>query len=56
MEIKSGATVAEDWLNGLTKWCTLAGGDSEPAQIIYGGGESFEFKGVSIRAWDQMDK
>ena len=50
VEIKSGETVAGDFFRGLTRWRALAG-QSAPATLVYGGGESYVRNGVDVRGW-----
>jgi len=54
MEIKSGATVASDWLAGLDRLRKLVGeGVVEPG-LVYGGDESFTRNGVEVKSWRQI--
>lgn len=54
VEIKSGATFTKEWVKGLQRWCALAGERAGSAELVYGGEESFEFKGIHIRSWKEM--
>ncbi len=52
VEIKSGATFAADWLDGLVKWRKFAG-DTPTLKpvLIYGGDESHEREGCLLTGW-----
>lgn len=54
IEIKSGATFAADWLQGLRKWQKLAGQDSLPPALVYGGSDSHEREGCQLLAWHDL--
>lgn len=51
VEIKSGQTIADDMFDGLRWWSRLAGVPLEAATLIYGGGENYVRRGVSVRPW-----
>ena len=51
VEVKSGQTVASDWLRALDAWRRLTGDPSGPAALVYGGETSQQRHGVAIRAW-----
>lgn len=51
VEIKSGATFAEDWLRGLNKWCAVVGKRAIKPWIIYGGDQSYEREHAKVIAW-----
>jgi uncharacterized protein len=51
IECKSGATIADDWLNGLTRWTKLAGADAEPPILIHGGTSTGMREGVKLVPW-----
>lgn len=52
VEIKSGATFAADWLDGLAKWRKFAG-ETPTAKpvLIYGGEESHERESCYLSSW-----
>lgn len=52
VEIKSGATIAEDWFKGLDYWQRLAGTDSNGI-LVYGGDQSFIRHGYQVCSWRQ---
>jgi predicted AAA+ superfamily ATPase len=52
IEIKSGKTVTRDSFSGLEKWLALAGDMAINPTLIYGGGENYSHKGISIRGWE----
>lgn len=51
IEIKSGATLASDWLVGLHKWLDLAGDDAVFPILVYGGERRWRENGVEIFPW-----
>jgi predicted AAA+ superfamily ATPase len=52
VEIKSGATYAADWLDGLAKWRKFAGETpTVKPLLIYGGEESHEREACFLTAW-----
>lgn len=55
MEIKSGATVARDFFAGLEKWLALAGTLGVDPMLVYGGGSSWQHKGIRVVAWRDLD-
>ena len=54
-EIKSGATFASDWLDGVNKWKTLAGDSAATPSLIFGGDESFEREQCHVVSWRDID-
>jgi hypothetical protein len=50
VEIKSGATFLPETLDAARRWQALAGADAAPPLLVYGGSESFEFKGRNREA------
>lgn len=54
IEIKSGATFAADWLQGLRKWQKFAGQDNLPPALVYGGSDSHEREGCQLLAWHDL--
>ncbi len=53
IEIKSGATVAADFYNGLKYWRQLAGG-AAPAALIYAGDTQFVRQGIHTYPWSVL--
>lgn len=51
IECKSGATIAGDWLNGLSRWVALAGAESEPPVLVHGGTSAGLREGVHLIPW-----
>ncbi len=51
VEIKSGATIASDWMDNLQKWLKLAGENAEEAWIIYGGDKGQRRKHATVLPW-----
>lgn len=51
IEIKSGQTVASDFLKEIGHWRSLIGNQTLPAGLIYGGNDSYKRQGVSILSW-----
>lgn len=54
IEIKSGATFSNDWLNTLRKWPGFAGKAAREPWIIYGGSDSHERQGAKVIAWSDL--
>ena len=54
IECKSGATIAGDWLSGLTRWVTLAGPDAEPPVLVHGGTSAGLREGVRLIPWYEL--
>ncbi len=54
IEVKSGQTVASDFLAGLDYWRALAGESRAPAALVYGGDRSFRRKGVAVYDWASL--
>jgi predicted AAA+ superfamily ATPase len=52
VEIKSGETIADDFLKGIDYWRTLPGQQDAPAGLVYGGGSSFMRRGVAVYSWN----
>lgn len=55
VEIKSGQTIAPQFLSGLNKWMGIAGESALPPQLIYGGTESMTRNGVQILSWQAIN-
>jgi uncharacterized protein len=56
IEIKSGATIASDFMDNLKKWSTLAGNLEQPLRLIYGGDRQFVVDNTQIIPWSQLDQ
>ena len=54
VEIKSGQTVAADFLTALKKWCVLSGTPDRPAVLVYGGEQELANHNVSIVPWRKL--
>jgi uncharacterized protein len=54
VEIKSGATIAPDWLTAFEAWLALAGSVAKAPHIVYGGEEAQSRKGIRILPWRQI--
>lgn len=51
VEMKSGRTVAGDWMKGILKWKSIAGTHARDLSLVYGGEREFERQGVRICSW-----
>jgi len=51
VEIKSGATLADDWFRSLERWMALAGKAAASPRLVYGGDEAWKRGGVEIVPW-----
>ena len=54
VEIKSGQTVASDFMTSLRKWCELSGIPDRPALLVYGGTTSFVNGNISLVPWRNL--
>ena len=55
-EIKSGATFASDWMDGVHKWPRLAGNEAGVPTLVYGGEASFDREQCHVLSWRDVDK
>ncbi len=53
VEIKSGQTVNRDFFTGLERWMRLGGKLAKAPALIYGGTDSYTYKGIDIISWNQ---
>ncbi|MCF7837495.1 MAG: ATP-binding protein [Candidatus Marinimicrobia bacterium] len=51
LEVKAGATLADDWLKSMAQWSALAGQRAAPGCLVYGGRDPWERGGVQIVPW-----
>jgi uncharacterized protein len=56
IEIKSGQTVAADWLKSLTRWQQLAGSRAGVLRLVYGGELGVTRSGVELVPWRVMGR
>lgn len=54
IEIKSGSTLARDWLDAIRKWQGFAGDMALPPWLIYGGEEGYRREGVKVSGWREL--
>lgn len=54
VEIKSGQTIAPDFLKGLKKWRELSGAPERPAMLVYGGTTAHTADYVAIVPWRDL--
>jgi hypothetical protein len=54
VEVKSGATFHQDFIASLSRFSGTAGKDLKRSVLVYGGTESFDFKGVAIVPWNAL--
>ena len=54
IEIKSGATLADDFFAGLRYWLSLAGHPDGPAALVYGGAPSVRRQGIAVYSWADL--
>ena len=54
IEVKSGATVASDWLTDLRAWLDLAGPVAERPTLVYGGDARQSRRGVDVLPWREI--
>ncbi|MFP4166196.1 MAG: DUF4143 domain-containing protein [Opitutales bacterium] len=55
IEIKSGATVSNDWFQGLERWRKLAGEAAGSARLIYGGDDAWVQRETELIPWSELD-
>jgi len=54
IEIKSGATLASDWWNGLNRWLELAGTEAVDPTLVYGGETPWRRDAASAVPWRNL--
>lgn len=54
VEIKSGQTIASDFLTSLNKWRGLSGNPDRPAALVYGGDKELANHNISIIPWRNL--
>jgi hypothetical protein len=54
VEIKSGQTMADDFLDGIRYYRQLGADQSSPAALVYGGDRSFRRSGVVVYSWADL--
>ena len=54
VEIKSGATMTENYLSPLRRWAGVAGAEAGELHLVYGGDRSFEAAGVRVHGWREV--
>lgn len=54
VEIKSGETVASDFMDGLKKWSALSGNPAISSRLVYAGGRDFVSGHTQIIPWNTM--
>lgn len=50
-ECKSGLTYNAEWTAGFDYWSRLAGARAGRLNIVYGGRESFTYRGIQVAGW-----
>ena len=55
IEIKSGATIAADFMGNLKKWSLLSGSPDQRSWLIYGGDRQLASGATQIMPWKQLD-
>lgn len=55
-EVKSGATVARDWFDGLQRWGAWAGGSAVPGYLVHGGETSQRGAGTELVPWRDLPR
>lgn len=54
IEVKSGTTIADDWLTSLRRWVELAGGEAGAPTIVFGGQGQRQVHDVHILGWREI--
>lgn len=55
VEIKSGTTIASDYLDNLKKWSLLASSQGPQSWLIYGGGKKLAAGSTRIIPWNRIE-
>jgi predicted AAA+ superfamily ATPase len=56
IEVKSGATIASDWLDNLSRWTDLAGSAAWKPTLLYGGRSHQMRRGIAVLPWTEIEK
>ncbi len=51
VEVRSGSTFATDWTAPVRQWLKIAGNESLPPIIVYGGEDAYEREGCRVVGW-----
>lgn len=54
VEVKSGATVNDEFFSALRKWIRYAGKRAGAPRLVYGGDETYERSGIRVMAWRDL--
>ncbi len=54
IEIKSGATLTSDWVDGTQKWLALAGDDAINPTLVYGGETAWAEGPTKVIPWPMI--
>ena len=54
VEIKSGTTLATDWLTAARRWQALAGEETHPPILVYGGAGDYPRQGCRVLGWREL--
>lgn len=54
VEIKSGETVAPDFMDGLKKWSSLSGNSAIPSRLVYAGDRDFVSGPTQVISWNTL--
>ncbi len=56
IEVKSGKTVASDWISSLNQFVEMSGKISELPTVVYGGDRRQRRSGIRVIPWNQIDQ
>ncbi|MFN2310172.1 MAG: DUF4143 domain-containing protein [Gammaproteobacteria bacterium] len=56
IEIKSGATFVDEWLDAARKWRKFTGDSAHAPMIVYGGDAGYSREGLRLLAWRALAK
>jgi hypothetical protein len=56
VEIKSGQTVAPDFMTSIRKWCEISGAPNRPAWLVYGGTTGHANGNITIVPWSELTR
>jgi predicted AAA+ superfamily ATPase len=55
IEVKSGQTLAPDFLKGINHWLQLAGESADKGWLVYGGSQNQTRQNIQVVSWQDME-
>jgi hypothetical protein len=56
LEIKSGHTIASDFLKGIEQWETIAGPNAGDGWLVYGGSAKQKRRSIAVPPWAEIHR